>query len=198
MIRNYRALAATASTLLVVPTLSACGPNQSSTAAGSTTPYATTMHAVANPSRSGVTAAECLTPNLNLSAANGPNESPLASVIVTLTNEGAATCVLGGYAAVTLDISQQRIAADQNKIPWSTVTLAPGSSTSFAIWYSSVSAHPTYPNGTVLDMTVALPEESRLATLPWPGTGIILPQGLDSPASQDPIGTVVGPDTDHS
>lgn len=123
----------------------------------------------------------CQTPNLTFSTANGPTGDQGASVVVTMADKGPASCALYGYATVTLDTGQGSTTADRNRTPSSAVTLAPGSSTSFAIWYSNSSSLPLQQSK-VVDTTVTLPAETHATTLSWPGTGVVFPQGTDSPA----------------
>ncbi|RCH66069.1 DUF4232 domain-containing protein [Streptomyces sp. SDr-06] len=135
----------------------------------------------------------CLTSQLGFAVAPGSgarSKGSQGAVTITLTNKGAKACVMKGYPGVDLvggstKWSLTRYTAESP----STVTVRPGATTTFNIFYlpfSKGAGQEFQPKSIV----VTPPNETHAHTLPWDFSSVLLQDGATHPGTYvSPVGS---------
>ncbi|MDH6109774.1 hypothetical protein P3T36_005425 [Kitasatospora sp. MAP12-15] len=113
---------------------------------------------------------QCTTANLGITTAVGkgtPPEADMASVSVSFTNKGSASCTLDGFPGVDLTTGAGPTSVPRGRHQGSAVTLAAGASTQSVIWFRT--NPPGHTSIKVTGMTITPPGETHSVKLDWPG-----------------------------
>ncbi|MFD7541975.1 DUF4232 domain-containing protein [Streptomyces sp. NPDC059819] len=138
----------------------------------------------------GADGTRCRTAQLAFAVAPGSGAQSKGSqgaVTVTLTNKGAKSCVMKGYPGVDLVGGPTRwsLTRQTSESP-STVTVRPGATTTFVIFYlpfDKGDGQEFRPKSIV----ITPPDETHSHSLPWTYSSVLLQDGATHP------GTYVGP-----
>ncbi|MFE9123688.1 DUF4232 domain-containing protein [Streptomyces sp. NPDC007172] len=138
----------------------------------------------------GADTAHCQTAQLTFAVAPGSgarSKGSQGAVTITLTNKGAKSCAMKGYPGVDLVGGPTRwsLPRQTSESP-STVTVRPGATTTFVIFYlpfDQGDGQEFRPKSIV----ITPPNETHSHTLPWTYSSVLLQDGATHP------GTYVGP-----
>ncbi len=138
----------------------------------------------------GADTAHCRTAQLTFAVAPGSgarSKGSQGAVTITLTNKGAKSCAMKGYPGVDLVGGPTRWSLPrQTSESSSTVTVRPGATTTFVIFYlpfDQGDGQEFRPKSIV----ITPPNETHSHTLPWTYSSVLLQDGATHP------GTYVGP-----
>lgn len=138
----------------------------------------------------GADGTRCRTAQLAFAVAPGSgaqSKGAQGAVTVTLTNKGAKSCVMKGYPGVDLVGGPTRWSLTrQTSESRSTVTVRPGATTTFVIFYlpfDKGDGQEFRPKSIV----ITPPDETHSHSLPWTYSSVLLQDGATRP------GTYVGP-----